>query len=188
MTREEEEPSMEQVLKRFGLRDAAARRALVERYRDRVWRIAMRILGDEQEAWDVAQETFVRLLTRDARFSARAPFEAWLYRVIYNLAMDAARRRRNAPLPDETLLPPGREGGPAARLGAREDRDAVRAVLAQMPAKYRAALALREMEGLSPAEIARAAGIPSGLARWRVFRARDMFRRIWERDYGRFDA
>lgn len=177
----------EKLIIRFHLKGDPARRILIERYRDRVWRIAFRILGTEQDAWDAAQEVFVKLLSATARFDVVEKFEAWLYRVTYNVTMDILRRpRRLRPLPDEDVFE-GREEEADLPLARGEDRDAVRAVLMQIPPKYRAALVLREMEGLSPAEIARAQGIPSGLVRWRVFKAREIFRRIWEKDYGRFE-
>ncbi len=185
--RDDDMTPTEDLLARFSAKDTNVRRSLVERYRDRVYRIAFQILGDEPRAWDAAQEVFVKLLTCQGRFEQRQKFEAWLYRVTYNATMDLLRRpRRLRAMPEEEIVDlrmDAAEGG----LARAEDKDAVRAVLVQIPAKYRAALVLREMEGLSPAEIARVQGIPQGLARWRVFKAREMFRRIWEKDYGRFD-
>ncbi len=177
----------EKLVIRFHVKEDPARRVLIERYRDRVFRISCRILGNESEAWDAAQEVFVKLLTASARFDVVEKFEAWLYRVTYNVTMDALRRpRRLRALPEEDVFE-GREAAADVPLARGEDQDAVRAVLMQIPAKYRSALVMREMEGLSPAAIGAAQGIPAGLVRWRVFKAREMFREIWERDYGRFD-
>lgn len=183
----EEEPDMEQLLSRFHLKDGSARRTLVERYRDRVWRMALTILGNEQAAWDVAQEVFVRVLTRDARFTSTPAFEAWLYRLTYNAAMDSFRRNRRWRGASEEAIESREAPLEEPRFERREQRDAVSRVLSMMPAKYRAALAMREMEGMTPERMSKALGIPQGLVRWRVFRARALFRDIWEREYGRFE-
>ena len=168
--------------------ETQGRAALVERYRYRVWRIAMSLTGRESDSWDIAQEVFVKMMTRKGRFDSSAQFESWLYRVTHNVTMDHFRKtRRWKPLPETQEDPADEEAVVSGRMESKEARSDVQKVLAQLPPKYRTALVLREMEGESPEKIAKVFRIPEGLARWRVFRAREMFREIWERNYGRFE-
>ena len=163
--------------------DEDAFRSLVERYQRQVYWIAHDVLLDADEARDVVQETFLRVHGALAGFDPQRDFLNWLYRIARNLAIDAHRRRkrRAAPVEDLTTVP----DRPQATGQAPEDvRQRVHAVLADLPLEYRLALSLRELHGLTPLEIARVTDCTYPTARWRLHRARLLFRRRWEEKYG----
>ena len=151
--------------------DRAAFESLVERKRDRVFWIACHLVGDHELARDVAQEVFLRLYRVLERFRAGAPFEPWLYRMTVHLAIDALRRERphRAVAPLESIAEPserdaGRraarpsdpaEASPAEQsLRQREVRRIFVELSLRLSPKQRIAFVLREIEGMSTAEVA----------------------------------
>ena len=158
-------------------------RALVERYQRQVYWIAHDVLLDAEEARDVAQETFLRVHGALADFDPKRDFLNWVYRIARNLAIDAHRRRkRRATLVEDLTAVP--EKAPASAPPSEDLRQKVHAVLADLPVEYRLALSLRELHGLAPLEIARVTDCTYPTARWRLHRARLLFRRRWEERYG----
>jgi RNA polymerase sigma-70 factor (ECF subfamily) len=126
---------------------------------------AWRLLGDREDARDAAQEVYLRVFKYLARYDPAQDFHGWLYRITLNVCRDAARRRVRAHAGSEWFTAPEREREPAAaRPGAHADAEAAtlfaqqRALVAQalqtLPAKERAALVLRDLEGLSTEEVA----------------------------------
>lgn len=158
-------------------------RALVERYQQQVYWIAHDVLLDTEEARDVAQETFLRVHRALADFDPQRDFLNWIYRIARNLAIDAHRRRkRRATLVEDLTSVPER---PHASGEASPDlRERVHAVLADLPVDYRLALSLRELHGLTPLEIARVTDCSYPTSRWRLHRARSLFRKAWEQRFG----
>jgi RNA polymerase sigma-70 factor (ECF subfamily) len=163
--------------------DDDAFRTLVERYERPLYWIAHDVLLDADEARDVVQETFVRAHAALASFDASRDLLNWLYRIARNLAIDAHRRRRRraAPVEDLTEVP---AAAPATDAADGDVAARVHAVLADLPVEYRLALTLRELHGLAPLEIARITDCSYPTARWRLHRARALFRRRWEERFG----
>jgi len=163
--------------------DEDAFRELVEKYQKKVYWIAYDVLLDGEEARDVAQETFIRVHGALGSFDPTRDFLNWLYRIARNLAIDAFRRRRRRALPveDLTTLPEGDEELPDL---PGDDRERVATILAELPVEYRLALTLREFHGLAPREIAALTDCTYPTARWRLHRARALFRKHWERRFG----
>jgi RNA polymerase sigma-70 factor, ECF subfamily len=150
---------------------AAQGRAFDEVLRQRetqVLRTAYRILGNWPDAEDVAQETFLKLHRHGLSFSSDAAIGAWLYRVAVNLCLDRHRARRpSAELPELAA-----EGdSPEANVLGGERKRKLMAALAQLPPKERAAIVLREIEGLSTAEVAEALGSTEGTVRSQITHA-----------------
>ncbi|MCS6910998.1 MAG: sigma-70 family RNA polymerase sigma factor, partial [Anaerolineales bacterium] len=81
--------------------DPATLAALFDAHADKLYRLALSLLRDPIEAEDIAQETFVKLMTRPEQFEGRARLETWLYRVAYNACLDRLRRKQADPLPDD---------------------------------------------------------------------------------------
>lgn len=165
--------------------DDDAFRELVERYQKRLYWLAHDILMDAEEARDAVQESFIRVHAALDRYDPRRDFQNWIYRIARNLAIDALRRRRRrATLVGEIegVAPPAQ--GPrvdaSARAEAEELRERVERALATLPIEYRLALTLREFHGLSPREIARVTDCTYPTARWRLHRARSLFKAAWE--------
>lgn len=114
-------------------------------------RIAWRILGNWSDAEDIVQEAFLRLHRHGLHFDHDAALAAWLYRVTVNLCVDRSRRVR----PAEELQEMRAAGASAeAELIRDERKRMLMRALAELPAKARAAVVLREIEGLTTAEVA----------------------------------
>ena len=167
-----EERSM---LDRCALGDERAIRWVLDRYRDRVVRLAAHVLHNSREAEDVAQEAFVKAFRQIAQFRGDSGFYAWLYRIVINLCLDRMRRKSAS---SETPL----EGAMPSLTAVTPDiekRLAVEQVLDSLTPPMRAALVLREVEGLEYSEIAAVLEIPVGTVRSRLNTAREQFRRKW---------
>jgi RNA polymerase sigma-70 factor (ECF subfamily) len=133
-----------------------------------VLRTAYRVLGNWADAEDVAQEAFVKLHRHGLGFASDAAIGAWLYRVTVNLCLD--RRRRLRPAAELTGLAAPGESPEAVALGDERKRKLM-AALARLPVKERAAIVLREIEGLSTAEVAAALGSSEGTVRSQISHA-----------------
>ena len=133
--------------------DAAAVRALVNRYSPGVLALATRMLGDPAEAEDVTQEAFIRAWKALPGWEPRAKFSTWLHRVALNLCYDRLRKRREA-LPGE--LPDNADPGlgPQDRLDQMQRVGAVESAIARLPERQSAALTLCALQGHSQAEAA----------------------------------
>jgi len=153
-----------------------AYRWVLQRYRDRVIRLAGHVLHNSREAEDVAQEAFVKAFRQIGQFRGESGFYAWLYRIVINLCLDRMRRKYTTaemPLEDAAFCPS------ASCTPDMEKRLAVEQVLNSLTPPMRSALVLREVEGLEYAEIAAVLHIPVGTVRSRLNTAREQFRRRW---------
>ena len=159
--------------------EEAAVRWLLARYRGRAVRLAAHVLRRRpEEAEDVAQEAFVRAFRRLPRLRGDAGFGPWLFRIVVRLCLD---RRRAAHWNRE--VSPDDLGAWEARVApATEGLDTrllVGMLLDRLTPPMRAALVLRELEGLDYAEVAEALDIPVGTVRSRLHAARAQFRELW---------
>ena len=140
-----------------------------------VLRTAYRILGNWADAEDAAQEVFVRLHRHGLGFPNEAAFGGWLYRVTVNLCLDRLRSSRpQQELPELTCLDASAE----VRVIREQQKQMLMAALATLPPKERAALVLREIEGLSTAEVAAILGSTEGTVRSQVAKALARLRAI----------
>jgi RNA polymerase sigma-70 factor (ECF subfamily) len=144
-----------------------------------VLRTAYRMLGNWADAEDVAQEVFLRLHRHGLGFANEAACGGWLYRVTVNLCLDRARSARpTGELPDVAS-----HGMSAEGLVIREEqKQALMAALARLPPRERAAIVLREIEGLSSPEVAAILGSTDGTVRSQVARAMTRLRTILKRE------
>lgn len=161
---------------------------LVRKYQDPVFSIAYRMVGDREEARDLAQETFVKVLERLDTFNIRMPFRSWLYRVCANASIDHLRSRvRRQSVPAERALAEEAGGygvvvelrGPDREIPenvslSNETADTVREALRELPPNYRAVVVLHHMEGMSYSEIGQVLGVPRNTAKTWGHRARAM--------------
>jgi len=160
---------------RHGDRDAFA--ALVTRYQDELYTMALRLLGTPADAADVVQETFLRAYVKLPELRG-ASVRAWLYRVAVNCGHDVQRRavrRPTEPLEDREgniVELPDPALGPEATALARERAAAVRAALMTLPEVFRIAVVLRDVNDLTYEEMAQSLRIPLGTVRSRLNRGR----------------
>jgi RNA polymerase sigma-70 factor, ECF subfamily len=150
--------------------DLHAFEALVSRHQDAVYRVALRMLGSKVDAEDAAQDTLVLAWRALSTFRGESEFSTWLYRIVTNRCLKARAARHPTEALPEVLI--DRDRDPAEALVRSERlRALARAVLA-LPAEQRAALVLRELEGLSYEQIARALGVTVPAVKGRIHRAR----------------
>ncbi|MES4909451.1 MULTISPECIES: sigma-70 family RNA polymerase sigma factor [unclassified Streptomyces] len=152
--------------------DTAAFEDLVRRYATRVYRIALRIVGDADTAEDAAQDSFITAWRCLHEIHAEQAFAAWLYRIAATRAVNVARTRRPEISLEEEALPPSRAAGPAQQAVAAELRAALTCALRRLTPEQRACWVLRELEGMSTNEIARTVHTSPDAVRGRVHRAR----------------
>ncbi|MFN2626579.1 MAG: RNA polymerase sigma factor SigM [Mycobacteriales bacterium] len=144
---------------------------LVARHRDRAWAVAVRTLGDPDDAADAVQEAFLSAYRNAARFRGDAAFGTWLHRIVMNACLDRARRARVRPTVP-LLESAASAADPRDRLAERETANDVAAGLAQLGIDQRAAVVLVDIEGLSVDEAAEALGVPAGTVKSRCARGR----------------
>jgi RNA polymerase sigma-70 factor, ECF subfamily len=162
--------------------DAQAFRALVERYQRRVYQLALGMVRDPDEAMDITQETFVRVHRYLPSFKGDSSFFTWTYRIATNLSLDSARRRgrservemdeSDADIEAHMDPPSAALAGPQKAALNAELKAKIDDALASLSENHRAILLLREVEGLSYEELARALGIRKGTVMSRLFHAR----------------
>ena len=145
---------------------------------ERVVGLAWRMLGSREDARDAAQEVFLRVFRHLGRYRSDHDFHGWLYRITVNVCRDAARRRRRAPV---SAAPAPERGQPPeaeeALLGAERWSRLLEA-LASLPPRERAALLLRDLEGLTSEQVARVLGSRPGTVRGQIASARSRMRRL----------
>ena len=168
--------------------DEAAFGQLVERYKERVFRLLGRYCRDSVECEDLAQEVFLKVFRKLHTFKHGSQFYTWLYRVTVNAATDHLSRassRRLRLVEDTEVFERGDEvcEGPTARLEKEEAGKVTREIVQQLPEKFRTILVLREFEGLSYTEIAEILEIRLGTVESRLFRARKRFKDALLRQY-----
>jgi RNA polymerase sigma-70 factor, ECF subfamily len=163
--------------------DIAAFEPLVEKYRQRVWRLAYNVLRDREEAWDVAQEAFVRAWQALPSFRGQSAFYTWLFRIVMNVAADRVRSRAARGRAfgtervaeedwDRVLVDQPAEATPDAAAAGAEKRARIERALATLSDDHRRIVVLSDIEGLSYKEIADVLEIPMGTVMSRLHNAR----------------
>lgn len=180
-------PSDAEAVERAREGDPEAFRVLVERHQGRAYGLALRILGDPDRARDAVQEGFLKAYGSLDRFEGRSGFYTWLYRLVFNQCIDMKRRdrshrhvewddaaaRRAVPAPGvDPPAGPHELSGPARSVHRGQLRRALAAAIDALPEEARRTLVLREIDGLSYAEIARALDVPKGTVMSRLHHAR----------------
>jgi RNA polymerase sigma-70 factor (ECF subfamily) len=181
----------EDLLARAKSGDAAAFETLMVQYQRQVLGTALRMLGNRDDARDVAQEVFLRFYRYIQTVDAGRPLSVWLYRVTINACRDQERRRRRrgfeVSLDRHTDEGFDRAGGEdlAGDLERREEWRILREALAALPRKARAALVLRDIQGLPTGEVARILGISEVTVRSHISTARIRIKKHRDRALGR---
>lgn len=172
--------------------DEAAFEVLVRGHGGRLLAVARRIVGNEEDARDVVQDALISALRGLPGFAGDARLTTWLHRIVVNTALMKLRTRRRRPEESiEPLLPTFREDGhhdrgfaPWAGTAGREHETEtgliVRDAIQRLPESYRVVLLLRDIEGLSTEETARAVGATANAVKIRLHRARQALRALLE--------
>jgi len=173
-----EQPGDADLLARHLAGDPDAFGILVHRHRDRLWAVALRTLGDREEAADALQDALVSAFRSAHTFQGRSAVTTWLHRIVVNACLDRARRntvRRTGsldedPRPLDAAL--GSAEGAETQVVRAELRREVAGALGALPAEQRAALVLVDMQGYPVAEAAEVLGVPIGTVKSRCARGR----------------
>lgn len=184
-TAEEEEIAL---LRRARGGDFEAFSSLVERFQQRVFAVARRIVGNQHDAEDVTQQTFLSVMDHLGDFREESSVATWILRIATNHALKVLRKRRG--LPTVSLDPPAGDAEdtyatlphpefiaqwrdePARLAQQREVRQLIETTLDELPEKYRVVFVLRDVEGLSVKETAEALGLSESNVKVRLLRAR----------------
>jgi RNA polymerase sigma-70 factor, ECF subfamily len=169
--------------------DSSAFDELVRRYKDRIYNVVYRFLGNHEDTLDVCQEVFVRAYRSIDRFEGKAKVYTWLYSIAANAARnrlrDQSRKGRNkgSSLEALSVAAPGRmqeatstSDTPRSEAAAKEMEEILQQCLEELPEHYRMAFILRTYEDLSYDEIADILGCPKGTVKSRLNQARSMLR------------
>jgi RNA polymerase sigma-70 factor (ECF subfamily) len=166
--------------------EKGAYQLIYDQYEDRVHRVCRRMLGKREDAQEAAQETFLRVYTALGKFNGRYQLGAWITRIATNVCLDHIRARSRRPVeatPIEELeldfLATSVESNPETVSVRNAESRRVRKVLLGLPPLHRAAIVLRDFEGLSYAEVAVALGMTECQVKALIHRARKGFRRSW---------
>ena len=164
--------------------DTRAFGILVERYQRRVVGVAMAVVHDQEDALELAQETFVRAFENIGKFESRSSFSTWLYRIAANIAIDFRRRERRHPTlrgeeaDNEIQRLPSKIGDSFKEAQRSEMAQRITDALGQLTPEHRAAILLREVEGLSYDELSDVLQCPRGTVMSRLHYARNHLRQI----------
>jgi RNA polymerase sigma-70 factor, ECF subfamily len=145
--------------------------ALMRRHEDRIFALALRMMGERGDALEASQEIFLTLWRRAPSFRGDSAFSTWLYRIGINTCHDLLRRRKRVPQPQEELPEPATGGRPgmADQVALRLDLTQALAVIQD---DYREAVVMHDLGGVSYEEIAHLTGVPVGTVKSRISRGR----------------
>lgn len=189
---EGDEPSDQELVQRARLRDPDAFALLATRHQHQIYRLALRMMGNEHEAEEVLQEAFLHAWEKLPAFRGEAAFSSWLYRIASNSALMRLRRRRRSPevasedpvrtalaapsfAPDGAWVQPPRSDWSLRADDALHNRQlggAIEDAVAALPEDYRVVFLLKDVEGLSNEEIARTLELSVPAVKSRLHRAR----------------
>jgi len=164
--------------------DTAAFNELVIRYRNRAYAMIYNMVRNEQDAWDLAQDGFLKAWKSIGKFRGRSSFYTWLYRIMMNVTIDALRRKQiegGTEFDDRIGLhniapgaatAPQEEMAPAERISDKEIRQRIDAAITKLSPEHRAVIVMREIDGLEYADIAAQINCSLGTVMSRLFYAR----------------
>jgi RNA polymerase sigma-70 factor (ECF subfamily) len=187
-------PADATIVARLKAGDLQTFETIVRRYSGRLLATARRLLGNDPDAEDAVQETFISAFNSIASFRGDARLSTWLHRIAVNAALVQLRhRRRWSEVPIDDLLPRFEANGcwaegtelPSGAVehltAARDTREAVRCCIARLPAIYRSVLVLRDIEELDTSEVGRMLAINVNTVKIRLHRARQALKSLLDR-------
>lgn len=175
-----------ELVKRARAGDETAFGELVEKYQRKVYTVALGLVKNPEDAMDISQDAFIKVHRYLGNFQGTSSFYTWLYRIVVNLCIDHLRKsgkhtsadfdERIAPNPDvadaDELLPSRTDGNPSRCLGRKELAEKIFSAVEALPPYHRAVIMMREIEGMSYAEMAKAMKVSKGTIMSRLHHAR----------------
>lgn len=181
--------------------DIQAFESLVEAYQKKVFNIALRMVGNYDDAGDMAQEVFIRIFKSIGNFKGQSLFSTWVYRITANVCMDELRKRKNKKvlsIDEEIRLEDGgmkreiEDGRPAPDVAVERNelRKAVDEAIKSLPQDHKIVIILRDIQGFSYEEMTGILKCPEGTVKSRISRARQALkeilktrRELWDEEY-----
>ena len=163
--------------------DPAAFRILVEKYKRRAYYLALKLVGDSDDAYDLSQEAFIRVYNARRRYDRGRPFYAWFYAILSNLAKNHLKKRSvrfeyAAQIRGESDQALDDSGAPDCIVEADEARKALWAAIEKLSYDHREIIILRHFEDMPYEDIAKLLGIPVGSVMSRLYYARKKLREL----------
>ena len=170
--------------------DAESFNQLILRWERPIYALAYRVIGREEDARDVCQETFLRAFRALPGFKRQAKFSSWIYRIALNLCRDWIRRQRRAPVmqmpegvdPGELVAERGPVESIEDLVGRRQLSEVVEEAMALLPEEQRTAIILKEYHGMTFQEIADMQGCPLSTVKTRLYQGLTVLRRHLEKN------
>ena len=170
--------------------DAESFNQLILRWERPIYALAYRVIGREEDARDVCQETFLRAFRALPGFKRQAKFSSWIYRIALNLCRDWIRRQRRAPVmqmpegvdPGELMADQGPVESIEDLVGRRQLSEVVEEAMALLPEEQRTAIILKEYHGMTFQEIADMQGCPLSTVKTRLYQGLTVLRRHLEKN------
>jgi RNA polymerase sigma-70 factor (ECF subfamily) len=183
------------LIRQCQLGDLKATEGLIIRYQDRVFNVIMKIVGNRDDAAELTQETFVKVIEKIGTFKAQSSFYTWLFRVAVNTALNFCRKRFRVTTQslDAVVAGDGENGrklgdflvdkseiGPDEIAQKKETARLITAALGELSEDHRVMIILRDIEGMSYGEVSATLALELGTVRSRISRARSEMRKILE--------
>ncbi len=172
------------LIKRAQKSDAAALEALLMLYEKRIYNIAYRYMGNEADAYDMAQESLIKMYRNIKSFKGQSAFSSWVYRLTVNTCLDGLRRRRKAPVSLDFALESGinfeagDEAAPEACVLSIESAEDIQHAIDTLADDHKQVIILRDINGLTYEEIAFSLGISIGTVKSRINRGRQRLKEL----------
>lgn len=185
-----------ELVERCRHKDREAFSVLVDRHKRMVFSCAYRMVGDEQEAEDIAQDVFMRVYQALPNFRGDSKFSTWLYKIVSNVCLNRLRKVNPETLSieandEEQKFSPLRlansDNTPETNFEWNRFRERIRNMVSSLPPQYSAVVNLRHMQGMAYDEIASTLDLPLGTVKTHLFRAKERLKEILEQD-GEFSA
>lgn len=167
--------------------DVEAFEQLISSYERRAYNIALRVMGNEEDAKDMAQEAFIRIYRAIKDFKEQSAFSTWLYRIVTNVCLDEIRKRKKQKLVSlegnlesiigDVQVETGTSSGqPEAAYELEEQKRVIMKAIYELSEEYKTAVILRDIQGFSYEEIAAILDCSSGTVKSRISRGRNLLR------------
>jgi RNA polymerase sigma-70 factor (ECF subfamily) len=173
-----------EIIKRCQQGDEQAFQELVNRYQQKVLWIAYRMVGNKEDCKDISQEAFIRIYRSIKTFNLTSNFYTWLYRIVCNLSIDFLRKKkstRSISFEEIGEVAISNTSLPGEEIKKSEQSQEMQTILQKIHPDYRVILILREIEDYSCKEIASIISCNANTVRWRLFRARQIFQKLWKK-------
>ena len=166
------------LIKRAQKKDSAAIEALIYAYEKRVYNIAYRYMGNDADAWDMAQESLIKIYRNVSSFRGRSSFSSWVYRLTVNTCLDGLRKRKKSPASLDQSIENGAAFQdqsaplPEEHVLSSERSAVIQRAIDTLSDDHKSVIILRDITGLSYEEIAECLGVSIGTVKSRINRGR----------------